>query len=153
MPRAPSSPTAVQVRSTEPQASVAVAARSVIGSGGTGSGEIPVTTAINIAHEHNEKEIGRKLKAYDAGYRNYYDLVTLEGTLKIRNFEKRSARIVIQACITGKPIKASDNGVCSQSTAELRLLQRKGSVRWTVTLEAGRTKTLTYAYERYVPSR
>jgi hypothetical protein len=34
----------------------------------------------------------------------------------------------------------------------LRLLDREGSLRWTLKLKPGDTKELKYKYERYVPS-
>jgi len=117
------------------------------------NGEFPVTAAINIAKTRTETETDRKLKAHSPSHNTYYDLVKLNGKIKLRNYEKRSVTIVITAPINGKPMSASEKGRVSTYTDELRLLQRKGAVNWTVTLEPGETKTLEYSYERYVSSR
>lgn len=117
-----------------------------------GRGELPVTTAINVAHDKGEGEIERKLKAHSPRSNTHYDLVTLEGKLKLRNFEKRDVEIVITNPVPGKPIMADGRGVMSVDPTKLKLLERAGSVRWTVKLEPGEEKTLIYQYERYVPS-
>ena len=118
-------------------------------------GELPVTAAINIAHEKTERETdNRKLKAYTPDNQHtYFDLVTLEGKLQLRNYEKRTVDIVIVNPVPGKPLSASANGAFAADPTKLQLLERSGSVSWTVKLEPGEEKTLTYQYERYVPSR
>jgi hypothetical protein len=118
-----------------------------------GRGELPVTAAINIAHEKSESEIDRKLKAHSPANEVYLDLVTLEGKLQIRNYEKRTVELIITTPIPGKPITASAGGTISVDPSKLQLLERSGSVRWTLELKPDEEKTLTYQYERYVPSR
>jgi len=119
-----------------------------------GRGELPVTAAINVAHEKSDREIDRKLKAYSPDNNHFYfDLVTLEGKLQIRNYEKRAVEIIVANPIAGKPLEASSDGKISVDPTRLQLLERNGSVRWTVKLEPGEEKALTYQYERYVPSR
>ena len=119
-----------------------------------GRGELPVTAAINVAHEKSEREIDRKLKAYSPDNNNsFFDLVTLQGKLQIRNYEKRPVEIIIANPIPGKPLAASADGKISVDPTRLQLLERNGAVRWTITLKPGEEKTLTYQYERYIPSR
>lgn len=117
-----------------------------------GRGELPVTAAINIAHDKSEREVERKLKAHSPSHNVYFDLVTLEGKLKLKNFEKRTVELVIANPMPGKPLTADQNGSISVDPAKLRLLEREGTVRWHIKLEPGEEKTLTYQYERYVPS-
>jgi hypothetical protein len=119
-----------------------------------GRGELPVTAAINVANEKSEREIDRKLKSYSPDNNNtFFDLVTLEGKLQVRNYEKRPVEIIISNPIPGKPLEASSDGKISVDPTKLQLLERNGTVRWTVALKPGEEKTLTYQYERYVPSR
>lgn len=118
-----------------------------------GNGELSVTAAVNISHHKSEHEIERKLKAHSPSHNVYFDLVTLEGKLTLRNYEKQAVRIVIDNPIPGKPIDADDEGRMSVDPTKLRLVERAGSVQWTVEIEPGEDKTLTYRYERYISSR
>ena len=78
-----------------------------------GRAELPVTAAINVVHDKNEVEVGRKLKAHSPSSNVHFDLVTLEGKLKLRNFEKRDVRVVIANPLPGKPISADSQGQMS----------------------------------------
>jgi len=95
-----------------------------------GSGEIPVTAAINVAHEQKEKESDRKLKAHEPSHTFYVDLITLEGELKVRNFEKSEITLLINAKVPGKPIAASDDGTLNADPTKLQLMDRSGNVEW-----------------------
>jgi hypothetical protein len=117
-----------------------------------GKAELPVTTAINVAHDKIEREVDRKFKAHSPADKVFYDLVTLEGELKLKNFEKTPANLHINVSVQGKPIEASDEGRTSIDSAQLKLLERSGSIRWDVSLKPEETKTLKYRYERFVPS-
>jgi hypothetical protein len=117
-----------------------------------GNGELPVTTAINVAHDKSERETDRKLKAHEPTKDVFLDLVTLEGTLKLRNFEKRSVEVVINNHIPGKPTSAEQQGTISVDPTKLKLVEREGSNQWRMKLDPGAEKTIKYQYERYVPS-
>jgi len=118
-----------------------------------GNCEIPVTAAINVAHEKTETETERKLKAYSPSHNFYLDLVNLAGELKLLNFEKDTVRIVVTAAVPGKPTGVSEDGTLSSDSTKLKLLERTGVCRWVVELKTGESRSLTYSYERYVPSR
>lgn len=119
-----------------------------------GNAEIPVSQAINVASEATDRETDRKLKAYTPSDNNYFlDLVTLTGEVKLHNFEAHDADIFITVAMPGKPLSVSNEGVIRMDSSKLVLTQREGSVTWRLKLEKGETKTLTYTYERYVPSK
>jgi hypothetical protein len=117
-----------------------------------GRSELPVTAAVNVSHEKSEKEFDRRLKAHTISNDRFLDLVTVEGTLKLKNFEKRPVEIVISVNTPGKPVTASDDGILTVDSTKLKLRERAGSVRWKVRLEPGETVTRTYRYESYVDS-
>jgi len=117
-----------------------------------GSGEIPVTTAINVANDISETEIDRKLKAHSPKDKVHYDLVKLRGTVKVRNFEKRAIKVIVTQSVPGKPTGASDKGKITIDTRKLRLLERTGRIQWILEIKPGQTREVTYVYERYVPS-
>ena len=118
-----------------------------------GKGELPVASAVNIAQEKSEREIDRKLNAHTPARDFNLDLVTLEGKLQLRNYEKRAVDIVITNRIAGKPTSAESGGVIAVDSSKLQLLDRAGSITWTIKLEPGEEKMLTYKYEKYVPSK
>ncbi|MBP7934855.1 MAG: hypothetical protein KA354_09450 [Phycisphaerae bacterium] len=115
--------------------------------------EIPVTTAVNVACNRSESEADRKLKAHSPAPNFFLDLVTLRGELKVRSFEKTAVTVAIETPVPGKPTVASDDGDLSVDTSKLQLLERSGAIRWQTRLDSGASKTLTYQYERYVPSK
>ncbi len=114
--------------------------------------EIPVSASINIANEKSENETDRKFKAQSPGKDKFFDLVTLSGELKLKNFEKRDVEIVIENPVPGKPISASDDGQLTSDPTKLQLLEREGKIRWRLKLKPDESKTVEYKYERYVPS-
>jgi hypothetical protein len=117
-----------------------------------GKSELPVSAAINISHEKTEAEADRKFKAHSPADRNFYDLVTLSGELKLKNFEAVNAEVVVVNSVPGKPVEASDDGKLTSDATKLQLLERAGTFEWRVTLKPKETKVLKYKYERYVPS-
>ncbi|HUT29379.1 MAG TPA: hypothetical protein VMX13_06275 [Sedimentisphaerales bacterium] len=117
-----------------------------------GNCEIPITQAINISHDKSESEIDRKLKAHEPRPDRFLDLVTIEGRLRVRNFEKESVRIIIEVSAPGKPISASEDGAIQADPSKLTLTERQGTVRWEIKLKKDEAKELTYKYERYVSS-
>ncbi|HUX02900.1 MAG: hypothetical protein WBD63_03150 [Phycisphaerae bacterium] len=118
-----------------------------------GLGEFPVTTAINLAHDQKEAESDRKLKAHEPSPGFYVDLVTLDGELKVHNLGKTPAEMVVDLRLQGRPLAASDDGRIVLDTANLKLLERSGTITWRITLKPGEAKALTYRCERFVPSR
>lgn len=115
--------------------------------------EFAVTASVNISHEITESETDRKFKAHSPANDVYFDLVTLEGQLKLKSFEPSPVEIVIVNSVPGKPVSASDDGQLVTDSTKLELLEREGSITWTVKLQPGESRVLKYKYERYVPSR
>ena len=72
--------------------------------------------------------------------------------MKLINFEPELVRVVIAVSVMGKPIEASDDGALSMDSTRLKLLERTGNIRWTIEIEPDGKKTVTYRYQRYVPS-
>jgi hypothetical protein len=117
-----------------------------------GKGHFPVTTAVNVVTDTIETEADRKLKAYSPSEKVNLDLVTIKGELRLRNFENSPAAVQISTRVVGKPLTASDKGIMAADPTKLTLREREGTIRWSVDLKPGESKSLTYEYERYVPS-
>jgi hypothetical protein len=78
--------------------------------------------------------------------------VRLEGTIKLKSFEKKPIEITISKKLLGKPLTASDDGMITLDSNNLRLTERNGTIEWSMTIEPGKDYFLNYTYERYVPS-
>lgn len=117
------------------------------------SGELPVTTAINMFHAQREKEVDRILKEHEPAHNFFVDRVTLAGTLTLRNFDRSRAEMIVDLDLNGRPLEASDDGAIVLNTEMLKVMERTGTIHWRFVLEPGEEKTLSYNYERYVPSR
>ncbi|MBN1845904.1 MAG: hypothetical protein JW810_09490 [Sedimentisphaerales bacterium] len=117
-----------------------------------GTCQIPVTQAVNISTRQEEREIDRKLKAHNPQSNLYLDLVRLTGELRLGNFETEPVQIILDVAVPGKPEKASDDGQLHTDSGQLKLTERRGRIRWDIQLKPQESKSLTYEYERYVPS-
>jgi hypothetical protein len=117
-----------------------------------GKAEVPVTSAVNVATDQGESEVDRRLKAHSPSEKVFLDLVTLKGDLKLRNFEPGPVDIVVDVRVPGRPLMASDDGATAIDPAKLSLREREGTVKWRLKLNPVESKTVTYQYERYVPS-
>lgn len=117
-----------------------------------GQAELPVTAAINISHEKTEAETDRRLKAHSPSNGTFLDLVTLSGDLRLKNFERVKATVVVEVSVPGKPIEAGDGGKLAADPDRLELRSRAGTIRWVLNLDPDESKVLRYKYERFVPS-
>jgi hypothetical protein len=117
-----------------------------------GQGELAITTAINLAKEAQEHEIDRRFKAHEPRSNEFFDLVTIQGAITVKSFEKQPVEIVISKAVTGKPITCSHDGILRSDASKLRLVEREGMIDWSVKLNPGEEVKLVYTYERYVPS-
>ncbi len=116
-------------------------------------GEFQVTNAINVACDTTEEESDRDLKAHTPNSHEYLDRVTVDGSVTLKSFEKKPVEVDVGRPIQGKPLEADEGGKLRADASKLRLLERSGSIQWTLTLQPGESKTLTYRYERFVPSK
>ncbi len=118
-----------------------------------GRGELRVSTAINIAHNQHEEEVNRELKAHQPSSNVFLDLVTINGVLTLSNYGGKTADVIVDLNLPGKPLAASDGARIALDPSKLQLQERSGSVHWRIDLKGGETKRLTYQYERYVRSQ
>ena len=61
----------------------------------------------------------------------FYDLVTLRGTVRRKWFEKLPVDVQVTLPIDGRPTAADAGGVIRMDATKLRLLERSGSTSWT----------------------
>lgn len=79
-----------------------------------------------------------------------YDLVTVEGKLKINNVKKTPVEMAITRSITGEVLETSDTGKISRQGLNLQSVNPNSTVKWNVTVPSGE-KEIRYVYKVYVP--
>jgi len=119
---------------------------------------LPLTVAVDIRGDYEEKELGRELRAirFDG---NDYVRISKRGTLKVTNYKKDSADLMISCQLGGNAVKASDGGKITvgdfvsedwQNFRGNRALTGHSAIRWEVTLDPGESKELTCEYFYYL---
>jgi hypothetical protein len=111
--------------------------------------KVRLTTSPNVLVKTEEAETERKEtgKLRD-GY--FYDLVTVEAKILLRNYKSEAIKLLIDRLIEGEPLRSDltwkiDKPVSLQNT--YRLPHHLG---WQAELKPGEARTITYTYQMYV---
>ncbi|GEM_PF-2362308 len=112
------------------------------------STDVRLTAAVNVQAESQEVETDREIKK--RWYHGYYDLVTLEGELYLKNFTPEKIKIEVTKNLTGVVLESNHEGKAAKDGSRLERLNPNSSVSWEVTLEPGEDITLEYKYRQYV---
>ena len=108
-----------------------------------------ITKAVSVKAEQTELEIARKREA-ERFYGGYFDLITVEGKLSVRNFQQKAIALEITKTLSGE-VKASEPTAAIEKQARgLRRMNGIVNLTWTVELDPGERKDLSYKYEVYI---
>ena len=115
-----------------------------------GENILRVTPATEVIGTHNLEEKSREPKQLRHSGSTYdYDLVTVEGTIKVKNIKKQPIELVLTRNVTGDVISASDTGKVSREGFNLQAVNPNSLIRWNLTLPTGE-KEIKYTYKIYV---
>ncbi len=78
-----------------------------------------------------------------------YDIVTVEGVIKLRNIKKQPVDVSIVRSISGTIMQATERGVISRDGSDLQAVNPQSVVKWEFSLPPGE-KELRYTYKVYV---
>lgn len=109
-----------------------------------------VTPATEVVGSHKLEEkdrIRQKLRWNGSDYD--FDLVTVEGTIKLRNVKKQPIELVLTRNLVGEVIVASDNGKITKEGLNLQSINSNSIVKWNITIPGGE-KELKYTFKVYV---
>jgi len=108
-----------------------------------------VTVATDIRANHEEREVARQP---DINHRrNYnYDLVTVEGRLKVKNFKSKEVHLAIAKTLRGKTEFQSDLGKTVQLGEGVESDNPKSRLSWEIKLAPGVERVITYRYRIWV---
>jgi hypothetical protein len=102
---------------------------------------VPVTTALNLRAQQQEREVSRSTETFEFGGRRYV-LLKNKGTIALENHQKEQATLRITLGTIGRVEKVSHGGTVVFNEED-RVNQRS-TVTWEVTLGAGESANLSY---------
>ena len=115
-----------------------------------GENILRVTPATEVIGLHKLEEKSREPKQLRYSGSSYdYDLVTVEGTIKVKNVKKQPIELVLTRNVTGEVLAAADNGKISREGFNLQAVNPNSLIRWNLTLPTGE-KEIKYTYKIYV---
>ena len=114
------------------------------------SSTLNITIATDIRASHEEREVARQQDPTHR--RNYpnYDLVTVEGRLKVKNYKSKEARLSISKTLRGKVESQSDEGKVVQLAEGIESDNPRSRLTWEILLKPGEERAVTYQYKIWV---
>jgi hypothetical protein len=115
-----------------------------------GDNILRVTPATEVIGTHTLEEKSRTQTELRYSGSNYtFDLVTVEGTIKLRNIKKEAVELVLTRNLVGETISATEGGKISREGLNLQSVNPNSIVKWNLTVPSGE-KEIRYTYKIYV---
>lgn len=113
------------------------------------SSSLRITIAADIRASHQEREISRQQDlTHRRGYN--YDLVAIEGTLKVKNYKSSGVHLAIGKTVRGKVVSQSGEGKSIALGDGIVSDNPSTHLTWDITLRPGEERTLTYSYTVWI---
>jgi hypothetical protein len=107
---------------------------------------LKLTIATDLRASHEEQEVDRQRNVERRrGYT--YDQVTVEGTLKIKNYKGKDVRLSIEKTLRGSVESQTDNGKAEKLGEAISVDNPMSRMTWEITLKAGEERKITYKYK------
>ncbi len=115
---------------------------------------VKLTNAPDVRIKHAEKEIDRVVKAKKRlNNQNYYfDLVTIEGEVKVKNYKTKKIDLNIRRTIIGALEESNVKWLKAERVGRGGSYNKTTDVCWETSLDAGKDLVIKYQYKVYVPS-
>jgi hypothetical protein len=107
----------------------------------------PATEVVGT-HKLEEKERVRKVLRW-SGSDYDFDLITVEGTIKLRNVKKTPIELVLTRNVVGEVDSATDKGKITKEGLNLQSINSNSIVKWNIAISSGE-KEIKYTYKVYV---
>lgn len=115
-----------------------------------GENILRVSPATEVIGTHALEEKGREtVNLRINNTTQSFDLITVEGKLKIRNVKKQPVEMIVTRNVVGEIVSTTDNGKISREGFNLQSLNPNSRVKWNVVVPSGE-KEITYTYKIYV---
>lgn len=116
-----------------------------------GESTLRITRAVSVKAEQVEYETDRKRDALRL-YGSSYDLVTVKGEMSVRNFQEKAITLEIEKILTGEVKNSEPEAKVAKLARGLRRANPRNQLTWTIELEPGQQKEMSYIYQVYIPS-
>lgn len=115
---------------------------------------VKITKALDIRAESSEEEVSRERGALRIPNTSLvYDLVTLKGTLEIKNRKSESVKIKVTKDLTGELISSDNEAKATKTAKGLRDVNPRLTLVWQRSVDGGKSLTLNYTFKVFVTSR
>lgn len=110
---------------------------------------LKLTIATDVRAGQEEREVSRQENVpRRRGY--HYDLVTVEGTLKIKNFKSKDVRLAVHRAFRGTFESATDEGKAEKLAEAIQADNPATRLTWEIALKSGEERIVTYRYKIWV---
>jgi hypothetical protein len=107
---------------------------------------LKLTIATDIRASHEEQEVERQQNVQRRrGYT--YDQVTVEGTLKIKNYKSKEVQLSIAKTLRGSVESQTDDGKAEKLGEAISVDNPMSRLSWEITLKAGEERSVRYRYK------
>jgi len=107
---------------------------------------VQINRALNVRAEQTEREVAREQEAIKTRSGNYYDRITLEGSLSVTNFQDKVVPLEIKKTLSGDVQKSSLPAKDVTLARGLARINPIHELTWTLDLKPGETMEITYTY-------
>lgn len=117
-----------------------------------GNSFVKLTQSPDVKVKHAEKEVERQDKAMKnpKDKRYFFDLVTVEGQVKIKNYKAKKIDLNIRRTIIGELLESSTEWLTSDRVNRSGNPNATTDICWETSVKSGEELIITYTYKVYV---
>lgn len=116
-------------------------------SGATGT--VKITQAVSVKAEQTEVEVEREREALRM-YGDYFDRVTLQGTLRVINYKAEPISVEVEKTLSGEVKTTTPVAKIVTLASGLQRMNPTRKLTWTVALKPGQTQEISYTYQALI---
>lgn len=113
---------------------------------------VKMNKALDVRAEQTEEEVSRERQSLRLPNNVAYDLVTLKGTIVVRNTKPDAITLKVTRDLTGELISTTGEPKVTTTAKGLRQMNPVQRLVWTSTIAGGKETQLTYNYKLLVRS-
>jgi hypothetical protein len=110
---------------------------------------VKITQAVSVKAEQNEIETEREREALRM-YGDFFDRVTLQGTLRVTNYKDEAIGVEIEKTLSGEVKLSVPAAKVTTLAAGLARMNPTRKLTWRVGLKPGQTQEITYTYQALI---